>query len=161
MRNSEKEYPAGKKDGRARPVAPEVTRMDWPLVARGAGTGFSVLLITGLLTPLLVLYEPSLASAWLVAATLAGFAAAGWRTRTAAVPALNGAAGGAIAYLLTVPMLLLQHQPFRLAEVVPVVASGLVVGGAVSWAAARRVRSRRQRRSPHGGSHTPPAVDVS
>lgn len=146
MRNSGQGYPASR-----------AVRMDWPLVARGAGTGFSVLLISGLLTPIVVLYEPRLASAWLVLATLAGFAAAGWRAREAGAPALNGAAGGAVAYLLTVPMLLLQHQPFRPAEVVPVVAAGLAVGGAVSWVAARRQRCRSPRRS----SRRPSAVDVS
>jgi hypothetical protein len=117
----------------ARPLAP----VDVPNAVRGASTGFSVLVIGGLLGPMTTLISGLFATVWLTGVAVVAFVVAARRSRGAGQPARHGAVAAVLAYVLVLPLLL----PFEAARNWPQIGltflTAVVVGAVTGVVAAR------------------------
>jgi hypothetical protein len=120
------------------PSAVLVGRVDVPNAVRGASTGFSILLLGGLLAPFVTLVSVPAAAAWLGGVAVVAFAVAARRSRLAANPALHGAVAAVIAYVLVLPLLLPFPQGRNIQQILLTLATALVVGAATGALVARR-----------------------
>lgn len=115
---------------------------DLSALAKGASTGFTVLVLGELLAPLAGAVSSVLAGLWLSLVGAAGFAVAGRRVGLARRVLLQGSVAALTALTLTLPLRLLsgaQQSPYAFA-VSAVFA--LVVGG-LAGRAAGSLRDRR------------------
>lgn len=120
--------------------APAVSpgRIDVPNAVRGASTGFSVLLIGGLLAPFLTLVSTVAAAGWLAAVAVVAFAVAARHSRRAGNPGLHGAVAALFAYVLVLPLLLPFEQGRDVGQIALTTVTAVVVGAASAMFMARR-----------------------
>jgi hypothetical protein len=119
-------------------TAPAVGRVDVPNAVRGASTGFSILVIGGLLAPFLTLVSGPAAAAWLAGVAVVAFAVAARRSRLAGVPALHGAVAAIFSYVLVLPLLLPFEQGRDVRQIGLTFATAVVVGAVSATLMARR-----------------------
>lgn len=117
-------------------------RVDWNHVPRGASTGFTVLVIGGLVQPLVSLALPPLGVVWLIVVAVAAFAIAGRRIGDASSPPLHGAVAALASYFLVVPLVYLATRSVDLQQIVLTSAVALVVGAAAGHLAGHGRSSR-------------------
>lgn len=110
-----------------RAAAPPAGAIDVPNAVRGASTGFSVLVIGGLLAPMTTLISGPVATVWLTGVAVVAFVVAARKSQAAPKPAVHGAAAAVLAYVLVLPLLL----PFETARNWPQIALTFVVAVAV------------------------------
>ncbi len=113
-------------------------RIDVPNAVRGASTGFSVLLIGGLLAPFLTLVSAVAAAGWLAAVAVVAFAVAARHSRRAGNPALHGAVAALFAYVLVLPLLLPFEQGRDVGQIALTTATAVAVGAVSAMFMARR-----------------------
>jgi len=114
------------------------TAVDVPNAVRGASTGFSVLVLGGLLSPFTTLVSDLVATIWLTGVAVVAFAVAARRSRLAAVPAVHGAVAAVFSYLLVLPLLLPFEQARDPQQIGMTFLAAVVVGAAAGSLAARR-----------------------
>ncbi|WP_214366572.1 hypothetical protein [Pseudonocardia sp. H11422] len=116
--------------------------IDGPTAVRAASTGFTILLLGGLLTPIAATYLPVIGRFWLLVTAVVAFAVAGRRIGTAAVPALHGACAALGSYILVLPLVLWMPGQAAGVDVEQLVSSaGMAAGvGAIAGAIAGRRR---------------------
>lgn len=112
-------------------------RVDWVLVVRGASTGFTVLVISGLASPIVSNLNQAVGLVWLVLGALAASVVAAWRTRTADSPVLSGAVAALISYTLVVPLIYLSERRLDFRVILLFAAVALLVGAASGFALSR------------------------
>jgi hypothetical protein len=118
----------------------QVGRVDVPNAVRGASTGFSVLLVGGLVAPMTTLVSVPFARVWLAGVAVVAFAIAARRSRLASSPAVHGAVAAVLAYVLVLPLLL----PFPAARhplQIGLTLATAVVVGAITGLVAPRISS--------------------
>ena len=113
--------------------------VDVPNAVRGASTGFSVLLIGGLLAPMVTLASTVLATVWLTGVAVVAFAVAARRSRLAGAPAAHGAVAAVFSYVLVLPLLLPFEQARDPLQILLTTVTAVVVGAACGSLAAGRV----------------------
>jgi hypothetical protein len=113
-------------------------RVDWPVAIRGAGNGFGVLVIAGLLWTVFLKLGYSWADLALWVGWPFGFVLAAWRSGSAPSPVLTGAVAAFFAYTLTIPLIYMSRQGFNLGGIVATLVVGVLVGSATGWAMGRR-----------------------
>jgi hypothetical protein len=121
-----------------RRTTPAAGRIDVPNAVRGASTGFSILVIGGLLAPILTLISVPVAIAWLAGDAVVAFAVAARRSRLANAPALHGAVAAVLAYALVLPLVLPVEQGRDVRQILLTLATAIVVGAMTGTLAARR-----------------------
>ncbi|MHA6793043.1 hypothetical protein ACVGVM_05885 [Pseudonocardia bannensis] len=116
--------------------------IDGPTAVRAASTGFTILLLGGLLTPIAATYLPVIGRFWLLLTAVVAFAVAGRRIGTARIPALHGACAALGSYLLVLPLVLWMPGQSAGVDVEHLVsAAGTAVAvGAIAGALAGRLR---------------------
>ena len=117
--------------------------IDVPNAVRGASTGFSVLLIGGLLAPMVTLASTVLATVWLTCVAVVAFAVAARRSRLAGAPAVHGAVAAVFAYVLVLPLLLPFEQSRDPLQISLTALTAVVVGAGIGSLAAGRVGKPR------------------
>jgi len=112
-------------------------RIDWVLVVRGASTGFTVLVLSGLAS--LVVFKQNLLAGliFLGAGVLAAFVVAAWRARTADSPVFTGAVAALMSYTLAVPLLYLSQRNLDYLAILAFAAVPLLVGAVSGFALSR------------------------
>jgi hypothetical protein len=113
--------------------------VDVPNAVRGASTGFSVLLIGGLLAPMVTLVSVVVATIWLTGVAVVAFAVAARRSRSAGVPAAHGAVAAVGAYVLVLPLLLPFEQARNPLQILLTMVTAVVVGAGIGSLAAGRI----------------------
>ncbi len=113
--------------------------VDVPNAVRGASTGFSVLLIGGLLAPMVTLASTVLATVWLTGVAVVAFAIASRRSRLAGAPAVHGGVAAVFSYVLVLPLLLPFEQARDPLQILLTSLTAVVVGAGVGSLAAGRV----------------------
>jgi hypothetical protein len=108
----------------------------WDRVARGASAGFSFLIVGGLAQPLVTHFAPLLGIVWLVLVAVAASLAAGWRVGDDTYPALHGGLAALVAYILTIPVVLIATGDLPVAQAALTLTTTLLVGAATSKVAA-------------------------
>jgi hypothetical protein len=116
-------------------------RIDVPVAVRGASTGFSILIIGGLMSPIIAAFSPPLAGTWLTAVAIAAFAISARRVGLASVPVLHGAFAAVASYVLVLPLLLPFEAGRNLPQILFTFATAISVGACTSWIQARRGES--------------------
>ena len=117
--------------GSSRDYGAWMDRIDWVEAVRGASTGFTVLVISGLIN------SPIRQASWIaglveiVLGLLIAGMVAGWRTRTADAPMLSGGVAALLSFTLTIPLMYLSSAPIDY-KIVMLAGAGLVVVGAAS-----------------------------
>lgn len=124
-------------------TAPPTGRVDVPNAVRGASTGFSILVIGGLLAPFLTLVSALAAALWLAGVAVVAFAVAARRSQLADAPAIHGAVAAVLAYVLVLPLLLPFPQGRDLGQILLTLATAVVVGAATGALMARRATAAR------------------
>ena len=115
-----------------------VGRVDVPRAVRGASTGFSILLIGGLLAPMTTLAGQLFATVWLTGVAVVAFVVAARGSRLAAAPPVHGAFAAVLAYVLVLPLLLPFEQARNLGQIALTVITAIVVGALTGMVSARR-----------------------
>lgn len=118
-------------------------RIDWPVAVRGAGNGFGILVVTGLLWVGLLSAGHTWATVVLLVGWPLGFVFAAWRSGTAPSPALTGAVAAFFAYTLTIPLIYMSRQGFNISAIVGTLAVGTMIGAATGWFVGRRKEDAR------------------
>jgi hypothetical protein len=113
--------------------------VDVPNAVRGASTGFSVLLIGGLLAPMVTLASTVVATVWLTGVAVVAFAIAARRSRLAGAPAAHGAVAAVFSYVLVLPLLLPFEQSRDPIQLLLTAVTAVVVGAGCGSLAAGRV----------------------
>ncbi len=114
-------------------------RIDWIVAVRGAGSGFSVLVISGLLLPIIEKLSPWLGPVWLLLGALMAFVVAALKTGDAPSPPLTGAVAALFAYTLNVPLIYLTTRKFpEIPIMLGYIAAAVVVGAAMGYLMGRR-----------------------
>jgi hypothetical protein len=121
-------------------AVPRRFRVDVPVAVRGASTGFSVLLIGGLMAPIVGAISPPLGGTWLTAVAIAAFVIAARRTGVASVPALHGAVAAVMSYVLVLPLLLPFEAGRNLPQILFTFATAISVGASTAWIQSRRAQ---------------------
>lgn len=120
-------------------------------LARGAGRGFNVLLIGGLLAPLAG-YLPVVGLVWLALVAVAAFSFAGLAIRDVPNPAIHGAMAAVGSYLLILPLVVMATRQLDLTQVLITSLTAVLVGAAVGRLAslsARHGSLRNERTCDH------------
>ena len=112
-------------------------RIDWVLVVRGASTGFTVLVISGLINPIVSNVNQVAGLIELVLGALGASVVAAWRARTADSPVLSGAVAALISYTLVVPLIYLSEHRLDYRVILLFAAVALLVGAASGFALSR------------------------
>lgn len=115
--------------------------IDVPNAVRGASTGFSILVIGGLLAPLTTLISGPVATIWLTAVAVVAFVVAARRSRRAANPGVHGAVAAVFAYLLVLPLLLPFEQGRNPSQIMLTLVTAVLVGALTGRLAARHGRA--------------------
>lgn len=115
------------------------SNLRWDRVARGASTGFSVLIVGGLAQPLIMRFAPLFGTVWLVLVAAVASMVAGWRAADTAWAAVHGALAALLAYVLTIPVVLFSAQELPAGQAMLTAVTTLLLG-AVSAAVAARNR---------------------
>jgi hypothetical protein len=118
--------------------------VDVPNAVRGASTGFSVLIIGGLLAPMVSVASTLAAAVWLGGVAVVAFAIAARRSRLAGAPAVHGAVAAVFSYVLVLPLLLPFEQSREPMQILLTAVTAVVVGAGVASLAARRVWTPRE-----------------
>lgn len=122
--------------------APPVGRIDVPNAIRGASTGFSILVIGGLLAPLWTLVSTLVAGIWLAGVSICAFAVAARLSKAAGTPPLHGVVAAVTAYVLVLPLLLPFEAGRNVPQILATLATAVAVGALTGWfAAGRRISS--------------------
>ncbi len=118
--------------------------VDEAALIKGASTGFTVLIIGELLSPLASGLNATLGLFWLSLVGAAGFVVAGTRVGIARRPAIHGALAALAALALTVPLRLIAGGPITDQAYALFVSAvfGMVVG-AIAGRGAGRLRDTR------------------
>ncbi|MGH3519637.1 MAG: hypothetical protein ACRDQ7_19905 [Haloechinothrix sp.] len=95
---------------------------------RGASVGFSILVVGGLLAPVAAVAVPLLGAVWLTLIAVLAFGVAGMRIGGARLPALHGAVAAVFAYLLVLPLVLLNEAGRDVVQVSLTFCAALAVG---------------------------------
>lgn len=125
-----------KRSGTRTAVRPSV---DVPHATRGASSGFSVLLIGGLIAPMVGIAAPVLGAIWLTLTAVVAFVVAARKIGLAASPALHGAVAAVFAYVLVLPLLLPFEAGRNVPQILLTLTTAVSVGACTGW-----VQSRRQ-----------------
>jgi len=112
-------------------------RVDWVLVVRGASTGFTVLVLSGLANPVVANINQVAGLVELVVGALAASVVAAWRTREADSPVLSGAVAALISYTLVVPLIYLTERKLDFQWVLMFAGVALIVGAAAGFVLSR------------------------
>lgn len=130
----------------SRPGRPHRDPIDAPEAVRAASSGFSILVIGGLLAPLAAAFLPIVGQFWISLVAAGAFAVAGNRVGEAAAAHLHGACAALGSYLLVLPLLfwLAPEATLNLVQIVGTAVVAVVVGG-VAGALAGRRRDRSAR----------------
>lgn len=115
-----------------------LARIDWPVAVRGAGNGFGILVIAGLLATTLLTMGKSWAWIVILVGWPLGFILAAWRSGKAPSPPLTGGAAAFFAYTLTLPLIYMSDKGFNLAGITGTVVVGTCIGAATGWFMGRR-----------------------
>lgn len=111
--------------------------LDLPAVARGASTGFTVLVVGGLLQPVVGRLVPPLGLAWLIVVAWSG------RSIGAALsPAAQGAAAAFAGYVLVLPLVVMAAREFDFGQIGATTALAVLIGGASGRVTAGRRPTR-------------------
>ncbi|GAA4815417.1 hypothetical protein ACFQ0K_07125 [Nocardioides caeni] len=137
-----------------------VPRIDVPNAVRGASTGFSILLIGGLLAPILTIVSSLAAAVWLAGVAVLAFAVAARRSQGAGIPVLHGIFAAVLAYVLVLPLLLPFEQGRDVQQIAQTVLTAVLVGSVTGALSARRVVTNGQSRSASLVRRTGPARSV-
>lgn len=116
--------------------------LDPARIARGASTGFTVLVVGGLAAPMLAAALPVTRVFWLPLVAVSAFVVAAVRAGDARVPVLHGAAAASAAYALALPLVLLNPSGRNVSQIALTAAAALLVGGVVGWIASKRKETR-------------------
>ena len=117
--------------------------VDVPNAVRGASTGFSVLIIGGLVAPMVGLASSVVATGWLTGVAVVAFAIAARRSRLAGAPAAHGAVAALFSYVLVLPLLLPFEQGRDPLQILLTTVTALVVGAGVGSLSAGRIGKPR------------------
>jgi hypothetical protein len=109
---------------------------------RGSSSGFTVLVIGGLLAPAIAVRVPVVGSLALVLTAVAGFATAASRRGNTTRPVLQGVVAAVGAYLLVLPIVAMTHHRWDPVQLGLTLLTAIVVG-AVVGPIARRIGSTR------------------
>lgn len=112
-------------------------RIDVPGAVRGASTGFSILILGGLLAPFLTLVSGPVAAGWLALVAVVAFAVAARHSKRAGSPGLHGVVAALIAYALVLPLILPFEQGRNPGQIGLTVLTAVVVGWLAGKAFAR------------------------
>ncbi|MFF5988810.1 hypothetical protein [Prauserella flavalba] len=122
----------------SRDLAGWLDKFDPVAVVRGAWRGFAVLLIGGLLAPAAARYLPVVGSFWLVLTAVAAFVVAAWKPGMSADFRWFGLVSAVGAYLLILPLVLLQPAGRSPVQIVSTVAVAALVGALTGFVRGRR-----------------------
>jgi cellobiose-specific phosphotransferase system component IIC len=116
--------------GMAATTAPTtgVGRIDVPGAVRGASTGFSILILGGLVAPFWTLLSTAVAAGWLALVAVVAFTVAARHSKQAGNPGVHGAVAALIAYALVLPLILPFEQGRNPAQIGLTVLTAIVVG---------------------------------
>jgi hypothetical protein len=115
--------------------------IDGPTAVRAASTGFTILLLGGLLTPIAARFLPVVGQFWLSIVAVVAFAVAGHRIGTARIAPLHGACAALGGYLIVLPLVLWTSGGLAglgLAQILWTAAAALFVGALAGFVAGRR-----------------------
>ncbi|SNR84277.1 hypothetical protein SAMN06265360_12254 [Haloechinothrix alba] len=129
--------------------------IDTPNAVRGASTGFTVLLLGGLLMPLVATVAPPLGGVWLTATAILAFGIAGARIGNSALPARHGAVAAVGSYLLIVPLLMMHSASRDPLQMAMTLVAAIAVGALTGWLKAR-IGSDQREPGPVARSSAPP-----
>lgn len=113
-------------------------RVDWARVARGASSGFTVLVFSGLVDPMVSSLNPVAGLVFLVVGALGGSVLAACRARSPDAPVLSGASAALLSYTLVVPLIYMAQRRLDFRVVLGFAALAVVVGGVSGLVAGRR-----------------------
>lgn len=136
-----------KPGGRTFGVKPRIDAVDVSVAIRGASAGFSVLLVGGLVQPLVEGRIPGVGQAWLPLVALFAFVIAARHVGEARIPSAHGAMAAVNAYLLMLPLVLLNPAGTNVAQISLTIGAAMLTGGAVGF-----VRGRSREASLRRGS---------
>jgi len=114
--------------------------VDVPNAVRGASTGFSILVIGGLLAPMMTLVSGPFATVWLTGVAVLAFVVAARKSRSAGSPATHGATAAVLAYVLVLPLLLPFEAGRNWQQIALTLVAAVVVGAVTGVVAARHGR---------------------
>lgn len=107
-------------------------RVQSHLVARGAGRGFNVLLLGGLVAPFAAAFLGAVGALWLALVAVVAFIVAGRTVREAERPALHGALAALGSYFLIFPLVIFLTRVLDLTQLSVTSLTALVVGAAAA-----------------------------
>ena len=122
---------------------PPVGRIDVPNAIRGASTGFTILIIGGLLAPMWTLVSTVVAGIWLAAVAIGAFAVAARLSQAAGNPPVHGVVAAVTSYVLVLPLLLPFEEGRNVPQIIATFATAIVVGALAGWLAAGRRTSAK------------------
>lgn len=125
----------------SRPVAAGPGRIDVPGAVRGASTGFSILVLGGLVAPFWTLLSAPVAAGWLAVVAVVAFAVAARHSNKAGNPGVHGVVAALIAYALVLPLILPFEQGRNPGQIALTAATAVVVGWLAGKAFARPSRT--------------------
>lgn len=111
--------------------------IDWASLAKGASSGFSVLVVGGLAAPL-TSGIPLIGPPWLIITAMLAFMVAGWRIGDATAPAVHGASAAVASYLLVLPLVTLANRGIDLQQLALTTVAAIAAGAVAGTVAARR-----------------------
>lgn len=120
-----------------------IENIDVPAAVRGGSTGFSILLIGGLLAPIVVTAVPALGGVWLTATAIVAFIVAGMRVGSARWVLLHGAVAALLAYLLVLPLVLLNETGRAPVQIALTIGTAIGVGALAGWVRNRQLSRGR------------------
>lgn len=123
------------------PTGAGVGRIDVPGAVRGASTGFSILVLGGLVAPFWTLLSTAVAAGWLALVAVVAFGVAARHSRNAGSPGVHGMTAALIAYALVLPLILPFEQGRNPAQIGLTVLTALVVGWLSGTVCARPART--------------------
>jgi hypothetical protein len=113
-------------------------RVDWVVAVRGASLGFTILVISGLLQPIVARYSEVIGLVWLVLGTLVASVASSWRAGPADSPVLTGVFASLFGYTLSIPLIYVSERRIVWPDVAMFAAMAVVVGAIVGYLVGRR-----------------------
>lgn len=108
--------------------------IDAPTAVHGASTGFSVLVIGGLLAPVIASLLPTLGrTVWLPLVAILAFVVAAIRIGKACRPAVHGAVAASLSYLLVLPLVVLNESGRAPVQIAATFGTACVVGALTGY----------------------------
>lgn len=121
--------------------SPPSQTVDGIAAVRGASTGFTVLLLGGMIAPLIAIAAPLLSMVWLPLIAISAFFIAASRTGDSSSPWMQGVMAAVGSYLLVLPLVLIDPSGRNPIQIGMTFVSAIFVG-----ALAGHFRGRPQRR---------------